>query len=80
MTPCKPYEEVINFIAAGRSVSAIIAFRPSEEARARVYDLVAWEKEGGFRGKEKSKLDHYLEREHLMHLAKARARQFLAGK
>lgn len=76
----KAYEEVIDFLASGRSPSEIVAFRPSEGARARVYDLVAREKEGSLTSEEKQELEHYAQLEHLMRLTKARARQFLAGK
>ncbi len=80
MLVTKAYEEVIDFIASGRSPGEIVAFRPSEEARARVYELVSREKEGGLTGEETAELEHYLQLEHLMRLAKARARHFLAGK
>lgn len=40
----KACEEVIDFLAAGRSPAEIVEFRPSEEAWARVYDLVARKK------------------------------------
>lgn len=74
----KPYEEVVEFIAA-RGPQEVIEFKPSEAARARVWDLIEREKTaGGLSPDEKSELDHYLEVEHLMRLAKARARQLLA--
>ena len=41
-------------------------------------DLVAREKAGALSRDESSELDHFLEIEHLMRLAKARARQRLA--
>ncbi len=80
MTGTKAYEEVIGFIAGGNTPEAVAAFRPSEAARARVSELLAREKAEGLNTEEKSELDHYAQLEHLMRLAKARARQFLAGK
>ena len=74
----KAYEEVIDFIAAGNTPEAVVAFKPSETAQARVSDLLAREKNEGLNVEEKSELDHYEQLEHLMRLAKARARQFLA--
>ena len=56
----------------------MIDFKPSEAARQRVWDLVEREKACVLPDDEKSELDHYLEIEHLMRLAKARARQLLA--
>lgn len=76
----KAYEEVIDFLAAGRSPAEIVEFRPSEEARARVYDLVAREKGDGLSAEEATELNDYMRLEHLMRLTKARARWHLAGK
>jgi hypothetical protein len=77
MNIVKAYEEVVDFIAAGTTPQNVIAFRPSEAAQERVEDLLAREKDGGLSPTEKSELDHYLQLEHLMRLAKARARDFL---
>lgn len=76
----KAYEEVVDFIAAGSSSASVAAFRPSEAARARVSALVSQEKAEGLSAAATAELEHYLQMEHLMRLAKARARQFLAGK
>jgi hypothetical protein len=73
----KAYEEVVEFIAS-RGPQDVLAFQPSEPARQRVWDLIEREKSAGLSPEEKSELDHYLEIEHLMRLAKARARQLLA--
>jgi hypothetical protein len=73
----KAYEEVVEFIAS-RNPREVVEFKPSDAARDRVWELIAREKAGGISADEKSELDHYLEVEHLMRLAKARARQLLA--
>lgn len=78
MQPNKAYDEVIEFIAAGTSPQNVIAFRPSEEAKARVADLIFREKTEGLSAEETSELNHYLQVEHLMRLAKARAHRYLA--
>ena len=72
----KAYEEIVDFIAAGASPQNVIAFRPSEEARQRVWDLVAREKAGSLSQEETSELEHYLQLEHIMRLAKARAQRY----
>ena len=77
MNTVKAYEEVIDFIAAGTTPQNVIAFRPSEESQERVADLLAREKSGELLAGERSELDHYMQIEHLMRLAKARARDFL---
>ena len=79
-TPVKTlraYEEVVEFIAAGTSPGNVIAFQPSEAAKQRVADLIYREKTTGLTPDEKSELDHYMQLEHLMRLAKARARRYL---
>ncbi len=72
----KAYEEIVDFIAAGSSPQNVIAFRPSEEARQRVWDLVARERAGSLSQEETSELEHYLQLEHIMRLAKARAQRY----
>lgn len=74
----KAYEEVIDFIASGPSPGAIASFHPSPAASERVALLIDREKTIGLSPEEKTELDHYLELEHIMRLAKARARQRLA--
>jgi hypothetical protein len=74
----KAYEELVDFIARGSDPGRVVAFRPSEEARARVEDLVTREKTFLLTVEEKSELDHYLQLEHIMRLAKARAQQYLS--
>lgn len=73
------YEEVVDFIAAGSSPGSVVAFRPSETTRHRVAELLRREKAEGLSADETSELDHYLQIEHLMRLAKARAKLYLAS-
>jgi hypothetical protein len=72
------YEEVIDFIAAGASSDAVAAFRPSDAAKTRVADLIAREKTIGLNQTETRELEHFLQLEHLMRLAKAKARLLVA--
>lgn len=78
MSTTKVYEEVIDFIAAGTKPDNIVAFQPSEAAKGRVRYLVEQEKTVGLSPEEKSELGHYMQLEHIMRLAKARARRHLA--
>lgn len=73
----KVYEEIIDFIAAGVSPGELSTFTPSATCKDRVADLINREKTGGLSAEEQSELEHYLQIEHLMRLAKARARQHL---
>ena len=73
----KAYEELVEFIAS-LSPREVVEFKPSETARQRVWELIERKKTSPLPANENSELDHYLEIEHLMRLAKARARQLLA--
>ncbi|HEX8358890.1 MAG TPA: hypothetical protein VF613_02150 [Longimicrobium sp.] len=75
----RAYDEMVDFIAAGPSSRNVVMFRPSEEARSRVADLIRREKAEGLSTEETSELEHYQQLEHLMRLAKARATRYLAG-
>ena len=72
------YEEFIDFIASGTTPQDIINFRPSENTKNRVTDLIEREKHEQLSMEDAAELEHYLQIEHLMRLAKARARQRLA--
>jgi hypothetical protein len=78
MRPEHAYTELVDFIAANTAPAKLIAFRPSPQTRSRVAELVSREKTSGLSRDESSELDHFVEIEHLMRLAKARARQRLA--
>jgi hypothetical protein len=75
----RAYDEMVDFIAAGPSSRNVVMFRPSEEARSRVADLIRREKGEGLSSEETSELEHYQQLEHLMRLAKARATRYLAS-
>ena len=77
MSTVKAYEEVIDFIAAGTSPQSVITFRPSNAIKKMVADLINKEKTIGLSSDEKSELEHYMQLEHIMRLAKVRARQHL---
>src|SRR5208282_5304322 len=73
------YLEIIDFIANGTTPQAVADYRPSPEAQLRVAELIAQEKEGSLSVEEKSELDHFMDLEHILRVAKARARQILAS-
>ncbi|OLE27056.1 MAG: hypothetical protein AUI36_31760, partial [Cyanobacteria bacterium 13_1_40CM_2_61_4] len=56
----------------------VVEFRPSENARQRVWDMIERQKSASLPPDEKAELDLYIEIEHLMRLARTRARQLLA--
>jgi hypothetical protein len=79
MSTVRPvYFEIIDFIAAGTTPEAVAHFQPSLEAQLRVAELIEREKEEGLSPEEAAELDHFMELEHILRMAKAKARQILA--
>lgn len=74
----RAYEELVDFIAGGTTPGKIIAFRPSEASKSRAWSLIERKKSGNLSVDESSELEHYLQLEHLMRLAKARAQRFVS--
>jgi hypothetical protein len=72
------YFEIIDFIAAGSTPEAVADFRPSPEAQQRLAALIEREKEGSLSPEEKAELDRFMDLEHILRMAKARARQILS--
>jgi hypothetical protein len=73
------YDEIVDFIAAGTTPQALIDFRPSEATTAKVADLIHRQKTAGLSAEETAELNCYLQLEHIMRLAKARARLRLSA-
>ena len=76
MHAAKSYEEIIDFIAAGTTPETVLAFRPSDVVQQRVAELVERLRDGTISPEEQSELEDYLQLEHIMIMAKARARQY----
>ena len=70
----RAYDEIVEFIAAGTTSAAVAGFEPSQQTKDQVAELIHKEKTVGLTAEESSELDHFLKLEHLMRLAKARAR------
>jgi hypothetical protein len=73
------YLEIIDFIAAGTTPQAVVDYRPSAEAQQRVAELIARERDGGLSPDEKAELDRFMDLEHILRMAKARALQILTS-
>lgn len=73
------YDEFVEFLASGTTPQSVIDFRPSEATKEKVADLVRRQRTASLTPDEQLELSHYLEVEHLMRLAKARARQRLSA-
>jgi hypothetical protein len=72
MTNTRAHDDMIEFLAAAPN---ILTFHPSDEAKTRFWKLVERSKSGEITPDEKNELEQYNQLEHLMRLAKARAKQ-----
>ena len=68
------FEDLVNFIVEKTPPAEIIAFRPSPRAQQRFDELSARVKAGQATPEEHLEIERNLELEHMMQLAKARAR------
>jgi len=75
MQALKAYEEVAELIASVNPAK-VLAFRPSEETKKRVSELIDREKNAEISSEEKSELDYYMKLEHLMRMAKILAQKY----
>jgi hypothetical protein len=74
------YYEIIDFIAAGTTPQSVADFLPSPEAQRRLATLMDREKAGTLSPEEKAEIDYFMELEHILRMAKARARQIVSRK
>ena len=70
----RAYDEIVEFIAAGTTSDEVARFEPTQQTKDFVSELIRKEKTTGLTDEEASELDHFLKLEHLMRLAKVRAR------
>jgi hypothetical protein len=68
------YDEIIDFIASGPSSESVASYEASAEVKDRVAELIRKEKTENLTPEEATELDDYMTLEHLMRMAKARAR------
>lgn len=73
------YLEIIDFFAAGTTPKAVVEFTPSPAAQQRAVELLEIAKAERLTPEEQSELEHFTELEHILRMAKARARQILAS-
>ena len=72
------YDEIVDFIAA-TNPAAVAAFEASQATKDRVAELIHKEKTVGLDLDEAAELKQFLNLEHIMRLAKARARGHLTS-
>jgi hypothetical protein len=74
------YLELVDFVAAGTTPEDVANFRPSQEAQQRLSELLERERESLLTSEESSELAHFMKLEHILRMAKAKARLILANR
>jgi hypothetical protein len=70
----KPFEKIVKFIADAAGPEKLGAFKPSNAAEKRVAELLVKQKQGSLNVKEGQELQLFVQLDHVMSLAKAKAR------
>ena len=74
------YMELVDFVAGGPTLEDVANFRPSAESQKRVTWLMEREREEQLTPEETAELNRFVELEHILGLAKAKARLTLANR
>ena len=74
------YLELVDFVAGGTTPEDVANFHPSPEAQKRLSELIERERESRLTPEESAELTHFLELEHILRMAKAKARLILANR
>ena len=72
------YMELVDFVARGSSAEQVANFRPSPEAQKRVAELLERQRESELTEEETAELDGFVQLEHILGLARAKAQLILA--
>ena len=74
------YLEIIDFFAAGTTPQAVVDYKLSPEAQKRALTLLELAKQDQLTPEQESELNYLTELEHILRMAKARARHILASR
>ncbi len=75
----RAFDEIVDFLTSCPTPEDVISFKPSTKAQNRVSELLAKKQEERLSEPEQQELEQFLLIEHMMRLAKARARKRLAA-
>ena len=74
------YMELVDFVARGSTAEEVANFRPSAEAQKRVAELLEKQRESQLTDEETSELDGFVQIEHILGLARAKAQLIVAAR
>lgn len=73
------YLEIVDFFASGTTPQTVVDFQPSPAAQRRALELLELAQLDQLTPDQESELEHFTELEHILRMAKARAREILAA-
>jgi hypothetical protein len=79
MIAIRVYDEMIDFITSAPRPEEIVSFVPSAKSQQRLEDLQFKRREEGLTEDELHELEQFIMIEHIMRMAKAKAKQRLAA-
>jgi len=79
MLALRVYDEMIDFITSAPSPEEIVSFSPSANSQNRLEYLQFKRREDGLTEEELHELEQFIMIEHIMRMAKAKAKQRLAA-
>ena len=74
------YLEMVDFFASGTTPQMVVDFQPSPASQRRALELLELAKQDELTPERESELEHFTELEHILRMAKARARQILVSR
>lgn len=74
------YVDLVDFMVAGMTPEQILAFKPSEAAQNRVNELLWLSSSGQLSPDERAELNHHMEVESIVRLAKAKAKKHVENR
>ncbi|RYF43047.1 MAG: hypothetical protein EOO38_19150 [Cytophagaceae bacterium] len=72
-----PYAELADFLLAHIKPETVLSFRATDEQHDHFYQLLEKEKSGSATAEDVDLIDKFMQVEHIMRLAKAKARQYV---
>jgi len=79
MKTIRAFDEIVDFLTSCPKPEEVLAFKPSKSAQERVSVLLEKKRLTDLTEAEHQEMEHFLIIEHLMRLAKARAKKRLAS-
>jgi len=76
-SPNSSFEEILDFLASGRTAEAILAFQPSEALQQRSHYLFERNRQDSLTTEERTELEDLMRMNHFVNMLKIRARQKL---